>query len=61
LRNRSASFEKIYAHKARERERERERVIPFSPKTTQRRREKNTKERERENERVIYAPNSTPR
>ena len=47
--------------RGKERERERERVIPFSPKTTQRRREKNTKERERENERVIYAPNSTPR
>ena len=47
--------------RGKERERERERVIPFSPKTTQRRSEKNTKERERENERVIYAPNSTPR
>ena len=58
MRNRSASFEKIYAHKARERERER--VIPFFPKTTQRRREKNTKERERERARYLRTKLHTP-
>ena len=62
LRNRSASFEKIYAHKARERERERERESDsiFPQDHTKKKREKHKRERERERARYLRTKLHTP-